>query len=156
MNVFVSYSFIDSEMYLLSLLLKKLREQGHIVETSDLYFENNDYNISKSDLFLGIVTNNSESINKVITDRKTANKHNVRSILLIEKGVNLNSDKIEHIRFDRSNPEGVIEKLFGASQASKNTPRKSNNQNDTIIGIGIIVVISALIALLSGKENKNN
>lgn len=154
MNVFVSYSFNDSELYLLSLLLKKLRIQGHHVTTSDVYFENNEFNISNSDLFLGIVTNDSESINEVVTEWQLAKNHGVRSILLVEEGVNLNGNTVEHIRFNRHNSEPAINELFGEARKPSKKSKKSDDLSDALVGAGIIVGIAALIALLAGGGKK--
>lgn len=158
MKVFVSYSFEDSKLHLLSLLFENLRKEGHKIETSDTFYDdylnNDDFKIYNSDLFLGIITNNSESISEVVKEWEIAQQNDVKSILLIEKGVKVDDNSIQYIRFDRHNPKIAIDKLFGV--AKKKVPAKSKNDDlgDALVGAGIIVGVAALIALLAGGGKK--
>lgn len=151
MKVFVSYSFVDSELHLLTLLFEKLRQDGHTVESSDYYLTDEDeYKIRSSELFLGIITNNSDSINEVVQEWEIAKSNNVRSILIIEEGVKVEDDSIEHIRFNRSNSKPAIDSLFGTNKPNK----KQDDYSDALLGAGILVGIAALIALLAGGGKK--
>lgn len=151
MKVFVSYSFIDSELHLLTLLFEKLRQNGHFVESSDYY--NNDYKIFNSDLFLGIITDNSDSINEVVHEWEIAKKNQIKSILLVEEGVQIDDKLIKFIRFNRNNPEPSINKLFSTKQKILNR-KKNDDVGDVLVGAGILVGIAALIALLAGGGKK--
>src|SRR5690554_6470471 len=111
MRVFVSYSFIDKELYLLTLLVSKLREKGYIVQLSDNNYLSNNY-ISNSDFFVGLITNNSHSINNVFSEWQIAEKLCKQRILLIEEGVQVSRKDIEFIRFNRNNPQLAIQQLF--------------------------------------------
>lgn len=163
MKVFVSYSFIDSELHLLTLLFEKLRQGGHYVESSNSYYHFDedspifdDYKITSSDLFIGIITNNSTSIDEVFAEYEFAHEKNVRSILLIEKGVKVNDERIKFIPFDRQNPQTAIKQLFNQGKKNRqvSSKKKSDDLTDVLVGAGIIVGVAALIALLAGGGKK--
>lgn len=152
MRVFISYSFQDEELYLLSLLIDKLQGQGHQIRTTDFILENNRFHLNSSDLFIGIVTNYSDDISDVLNDWDYAKKMNKKTLLLIEEGVQVNDQSISFIRFNRNKPEGAINQLLGVKP---NVPAKKNSdlEDGLIIG-GIIVGIAALISLLAGTGKK--
>lgn len=152
MRVFVSYSFVDSELHMITLLLEKLRQSGHVVETAD-FWDNNNFNISKSDIFIGLITNQSESVNKVLDEWEYAKHLNKKSILLIEEGVQVNDTTISFIRFNRKNPELAINQLIGKKQAPS-IKKKSTDVEDFLTIGGIIVGVAALISLLAGTNKK--
>lgn len=152
MRVFISYSFQDEELYLLSLLIDKLQGQGHQIRTTDFILENNRFHLNSSDLFIGIVTNYSDDISDVLNDWDYAKKMNKKTILLIEEGVQVNDQSISFIRFNRNKPEGAINQLLGVKP---NVPaKKSSDLEDGLIIGGIIVGIAALISLLAGTGKK--
>lgn len=157
MRVFVSYSLVDGELHLITLLLEKLRQNGHIVETSDFFSENqsqiDNFNIFNSEMFIGIVTIESKSYSKVIQNWREAKRNNVNSILLIEEGVTVNDSSIQHIRFQRYYPEKAIQELFRTNQ-NQPVQKKSNDVEDVLLLGGIIVGVAALISLLSGSNKK--
>jgi hypothetical protein len=162
MKVFVSYSFVDSELHLISLLLQKLRNEGHYVYTSDLpdySFHNNDeYKISYSELFIGIITNSSQSVDRVIYDYQRAQNYGIKTILIAEDLVDLRSiiftDRV--IRFNRKNPQSAINQLFGIPNAPKlqpyQPPKKKDYTEEALLGAGILAGVAALIALISSKK----
>lgn len=152
MRVFVSYSFVDYELHMITLLLEKLRQHGHIVETAG-FCENNNYNISKSDIFIGLITNQSESVNRVLDEWEYAKQLNKKSILLIEEGVQVKDPSISFIRFNRKKPEIAINQLIGKKQTP--TIKKKNTDVEDLLAIGgIIVGVAALISLLAGGSKK--
>ena len=102
MRVFVSYSFIDKELYLLTLLVSKLREKGNIVHLSDNNYLVENY-INNSDFFVGLITNHSLSINNVFKEWEIAERFRKQRVLLIEEGVQVNTKNIKFIRFNRKN-----------------------------------------------------
>ena len=152
MRVFISYSFQDEELYLLSILIDKLQGQGHQIRTTDFILENNRFHLNSSDLFIGIVTNFSDDISNVLDDWDYAKKLNKKTILLIEEGVQVNDKSISFIRFNRNKPELAINQLLGVKP---NVPaKKSSDLEDGLIIGGIIVGIAALISLLAGTDKK--
>jgi hypothetical protein len=151
MRVFISYSFQDEELYLLSLLIDKLHKQGHQVRTTDFLIENNRFYLNKSDLFIGIITVHSDEIQSVLSDCKHAKQLQKKSILLVEKGVYVNQPSMSIIRFDRNNPVKVINQMLGIKP--KTQIKKNSVLEDGLVIGGIIVGVAALISLLS-EPNK--
>jgi len=159
MKAFVSYSFTDSELYILTLLFEQLRKSGYSVDSSTHGFtigqNYSDYKIVSSDVFLGIITNDSTSVNHVISEWNIAVKNNIKHILIIEDGVNIqNPNGLNYVRFNRLNPSQAIDTLFKIS--NRNTPNtaKPTEVADALVFGGIIVGIAALLSLLSGGGKK--
>ena len=157
MRVFISYSFQDEELYLLSLLIDKLQTQGHQIRTTDFLLENNKFHLNSSDLFIGIITNYSDDISNVLADWEYAKKLSKKTILLVEEGVKVNDSSISFILFNRRNPEIAINQLLGTNPntPAKKIPAKKNSdlEEGLLIG-GIIVGVAALISLLAGTNKK--
>lgn len=151
MRVFVSYSFIDKELYLLTLLVSKLKEKGNIVQLTDSNYLSDNY-ISNADFFVGLITNHSHSINNVFNEWQIAEKYNKQRILLIEEGVNVYRKDIKYIRFNRNNPEIAITQLLQENE--RKTEKKSNLAEEIITAGAIIAGIAALISLLGGENSK--
>lgn len=151
MRVYVSYSFIDKELYLLTLLVSKLREKGNVVQLSESNYLSENF-INNSEMFVGIVTNNSDSINNVFNESLIAEKYNRQRILLIEEGVSVNRNDIEYIRFNRNNPQLAIQRLFKENE--KKTENKKNIVEEIVTAGAVIAGIAALISLLAGENNK--
>lgn len=156
MKAFVSYSFRDSELYIITLLFEQLRKIGYVVETSTFGYTSGydfgGFQIQNSDIFLGIITNDSVSVNHVISEWNIAKQNNIRNILIIEDGVNVDDpSSLNFVRFNRNNPKPAINKLFNI-----NRPIPSKKTNTGVEGVlvagGIIVGIAALISLLSGGK----
>lgn len=162
MKAFVSYSIIDRELYIVSLLFEQLRKSGYVVETSTLGYtsgKNSEcFQIQNSEVFIGIITNNSGSINHVINEWDIARQCKVKNILIIEDGVKVeNSKNLNFVRFNRDNPSLAINKLFKINKPIKKETTKTltnSNVEDALIVGGIIVGIAALISLLSESGNK--
>jgi hypothetical protein len=157
MKIFVSYSFNDSELYIITLLLEELRRSGFFVESSDFYNSGLDdhYKIQTSDYFIGIITNNTASINEVVKDWDVARSNNVKTLLLIEQGVRIKYQSgINYILFNRLNPKPAIDQLLNLNRPVKtlSTPEK-NLGNAVAIG-AIAVGLAALISMLSNGDRK--
>jgi hypothetical protein len=153
MKVFVSYSIIDRELHLITLLVSKLRESNNTVFLSDHNSYTQDRLIRESEVFIGIITNHSDSINDVFSEFEYADSLNLKTILLIEKGVQINDKELEFIRFERSRPQQSINQLFGINK----TPSKSAKKDDwsDALAAGLIIAgLAALISLLSGNGKK--
>lgn len=155
MKTFVSYSFIDSELYLITLLFEQLRTSGYEVETSSPKYPlpySDNQEILCSDVFIGIITNNSESVNHVIQEWNIARQNNIQNILIIENGVRVdNPNTLQFIRFDRRNPQIAINQLFNINTAS-NQNQGANALGGVLLAGGLVVGVAALLALLSGDK----
>lgn len=123
MKVFISYSFQDSELYIITLLFEQLHQRGFIVESSDsveyygTYSANISYRILKVDYFIGIITNHSDSINAVLREWDVARNNNKPNILIIEEGVRVEYPRaLNMIRFNRNNPQVAIDQLLNINK----------------------------------------
>lgn len=159
-KVFISYSFKDSELYIVTLLFEKLHKLGYSVESTNSNFDyvplNKFYsinNIQNSNLFIGIITNESHSINHVLNEWRTANSKGIKTILIIENGVKVKDQNIKYISFDRHNPKPAIDKLFSIRKAPAPV-KKDSESKDILVASAIILGIAALISLLSGDSKK--
>ncbi len=152
MRIFISYSFLDKELYLITLLVSKLREKGNIVQLSEVQNTYSNY-INNCDFFVGIITNNSHSINNVFNEYLIAESEGKQRILLIEEGVQVIRNDIEFIRFNRNNPQIAIQQLF---KDKEQKPEKKSNVVEEIVTAGAIIAgIAALLSLLAGgNDNK--
>lgn len=154
MKVFVSYSFRDSELYIITLLLEKLRQNGFIVESSvspSSGIHHNDHRILTSDFFVGIITNNSESINAVISEWRIAQSKGIKTVLVVEEGVQTNNTpNITFIKFNRSSPKIAIDQLLKMPEIAQ---QSKTNAIEDIIAVGAIAVgLAALVSLLAEKK----
>ena len=155
-KAFVSYSIEDRNLHLITLLLEHLRKNNYEVSVSTLW-GNSDLRIANADIFIGIITNKGDSINYVVEEWKTAQRNNIPSVLVVENGVKIEDpESLSFIRFNRSNPQEAIDKLFKINKPAANTPQKKKNNSDPVsdalIGVAVVAGIAALISLLSKNE----
>ena len=155
-KVFISYSIEDRNLHLITLLLEHLRKNNYDVIVSD-YGLDYSMRILNASLFIGIITNKSNSIDYVVKEWQTAKKNNIQNILIVEEGVSINDNSnISYIRFNRSNPQKAINDLFNYNNKSSEVSHgKRGNGNDlanAILGVAVIAGVAALISLLSEKK----
>lgn len=156
MKVFVSYSIIDRELHLITLLVSKLKQQGYTVYLSDHGFSSQNSYIALSDTFIGIVTNHSDSIDQVFDEYHYAESLPIKTILLIEKGVQVNDPKLDYFAFERSNPQKAINELFGISDNSSQQNQSKKDDLSGVIVAGVIIAgLAALISLFAGESKKD-
>ncbi|MBR4583568.1 MAG: toll/interleukin-1 receptor domain-containing protein [Bacteroidales bacterium] len=150
-SVFVSYSIEDLNLHLITLLLEHLRKNNYSVSVSNQWLDS-DLKIANADIFIGIITNNSNSIDYVVKEWQVARENNVNGFLIIEEGVTINDSSIPYIRFNRTNPQKAINELFKHNKPVTK-PKKKKDNDDTLsnvlIGTAVIAGIAALISLLS-------
>ena len=154
-KVFISYSIEDRNLHLITLLLEHLRKNNYDVIVSD-YGLDYSMRMLNASLFIGIITNKSNSIDYVVKEWQTAKKNNIQNILIVEEGVSINDSNISYIRFNRSNPQKAINDLFNYNNKSSEVSHgKRGNGNDlanAILGVAVIAGVAALISLLSEKK----
>ena len=121
-KVFLSYSIEDSNLYLITLLLEHLRKNNYSVSVS-AHWEGSESKIATSDIFIGIITNNSNSVNYVVKEWKIAKENNIPDLLIVEDGVKI-GESSNVIRFNRTRPNEAIDKLFKPATPTK---KKQNN-----------------------------
>lgn len=154
MKAFISYSLNDQDMYVLTLLSGQLKEKGFSISQStdfhSLMSSKTILNINKSDLFIGLVTVNSDEEQRVINECKRAVESNKPTIMLVEDGVLVSdSYKYPYISFNRENPNNAIDELQG-----KIAKKKKIEDNDAWLWVLGGVVLISIIALIAGKSNK--
>jgi hypothetical protein len=152
MTAYVSYSLNRAEEYLASLLSQKLRERGftfitgnNMTQTIDITNRNQ---IFQANLFVGLISGQSQQAQRVSDEYYIAINHGVPSILLVEDTVQINPQFNGNvIRYNRQNPNTAIQAIN--QQIAAATP----NSNE---GIGWILGGAALlaIALLIDKRGK--
>lgn len=151
-RAFVSYSIEDRNLHLITLLLEYLRKNDYVVSVSNQ--ESNHYTIN-ADIFIGIITKNSSNNKYVISECQIARKHNIPFVLVVENDVKMPPDaQGMFIRFDRSNPQEAIDKLFKIKKPISSGQKKKNDDivRDVLMGTAIIAGIAALISLLSENQ----
>jgi hypothetical protein len=173
MKVFISYSFNNTERYLVSLLSNELRKKGFSVTSSSpptifnpsTYELNISNQINSADLFIGLMTKDGTNNKNAFNEWKYALNIRVTSILLIEKGVRLIPKELNlHpniIRFDRENPNDAIQRIIALGNNNSNalqrvtpfsgTTTNANAKNGLIIGLAALG-IAALIGLLAEDQ----
>ena len=153
-RVFVSYSIEDSNLHLITLLLEHLRKNNCIVAVSNIGMDST-MRIGNTDIFIGIITNKSNSNDYVVKEWQVARENNIQNILIVEDGVTINDpNNISYIRFNRSNPQDAIDKLFQRNKTI--TPQKNKKNNDDVanvlLGVAVVAGLAALISLLSKNK----
>ena len=149
MRAFISYSLNDKDQYILTLLSQELRNRNFILKQSnDFHSEMTSLtkiNINKSQLFIGLITEEGGEMDRVMKEWRLANVSNVPSILMIENTVDVSSDfNFPYIRFDRLNPEKAVDEL------NKNIAQKRKKTDDSnawawvLGGAALIAIIGAL------------
>jgi hypothetical protein len=152
-RAFVSYSIEDRNLFMITLLLEYLRNNNYVISVS-----NNDFTncIINADIFIGIITKNSSNNKHVVSECQIARKNNIPFVLVVENGVKMPSEaQGMFIRFDRSNPQEAIDKLFKIKKPVPTVPKKKNDDDmvrDVLIGAVVIIGLAALIRLLSQNE----
>lgn len=152
-KVFISYSIEDSKLHLITLLLEHLRKNNYSVSVSNQWVDS-DLRIVNADVFIGIITNNSNSVNYVVKEWQVARENNVNGFLIVEEGVAINDLSIPHIRFNRTNPQKAINELFNINKSVVSSQQKKNSNNvaDVFLGVAVVAGIAALISLLSKNK----
>ncbi len=152
-RVFVSYSIEDRNLHLITLLLEHLRKNNYSVSVSNQWIDS-DIKIASSDVFIGIVTNKSNSVDYVVKEWKTAKKNNIQNILIVEDGISINDSSISYIRFNRSSPQEAINELFNINKSVVSSQQKKNSNDvaDILLGVAVVAGMAALISLLSKNK----
>ncbi len=151
MRAFLSYSLNDTQQYILTILARKLNEYGFYVNTTHSVYSV-EYELKRSNLFIGILTSNGDSNEKVIQEWDFSIANKVPSILLIEDNIQV-STRLTHpniIYFNRFDPQNAIQ--VAQERIKRFSPplvaQKENNENALAWVLGGVAVI-ALIKLLS-------
>jgi hypothetical protein len=149
MKVFISYSINDKDQFILTLLSSKLIKSGYQINQSiDFKKEKisslTKINISKSDLFIGIITGNGFEQKRIMSEWRCAQVGKIPAILLVENTVSVNENfKFKYIVFDRKNPREAI-KLLNLEIQKQDKQKDINALNWVLGGAAILLVLSLL------------
>lgn len=152
MKAFVSYSVIDSDEIILTLLSSELRKKNFSVTTSQNFFNKTiDYNtmseINSSHLFIGIITDKGEEHKRVLDEWNYAIQRNVPNLLLIEDTIAVNKQLTgKYIKFNRNKPKMTIDEI------NKKMNLERGNSDDLLPWILGGTVLLAIIGLLTNKS----
>jgi hypothetical protein len=149
MKVFISYSINDKDQFILTLLSSKLIKSGYQINQSiDFKKEKisslTKINISKSELFIGIITGNGFEQKRIMSEWRCAQVGKIPAILLVENTVSVNENfKFKYIVFDRKNPREAI-KLLNLEIQKQDKQKDINALNWVLGGAAILLVLSLL------------
>ncbi len=117
MKVFISYSINDKDQFILTLLSSELVKKGFEISQS-VDFQKDEIssltkiNISKSDLFIGIITGTGYEQKRIMQEWRRAQIGKVPAILLVENTVKVSDKfKFKYVSFNRKKPEQAIDVL---------------------------------------------
>lgn len=158
MKAFISYSLKDSEKYIVTILAMQLREQGFVAGSSyyndyTVDVEDSRWEISRSNLFIGIITSTGDSNSRVLGEWKLAGQTHVPAILLVEDTVQIAAELESHpnvIRFDRLDLEraalNVKERISASRQVPIPSPVKLDNSVAWLMGGAAVLGLISLLA----------
>ena len=154
MKAFLSYSLFDNDQFVIPLLAQKLQSQGFFVTTGsykigeqiDAHTLNE---INTSNLFIGIITNTSNTNQRVYNEWLHAQNRKIPSFLLIEDTYKLNPNLEGHpnlIRFNRTMPQITINNI--KIQINKSQNVSSSQLTDAVPWILGGAALITLLGLL--------
>ena len=156
MKAFLSYSLNDTDEYVITILAKKLQEQGFYVSAGqNLHFPDTNpeslAEVRSADLFIGILTFNGQINQRVYEEWQYAKESDKSAILLVEWNVDL-AEELDFsqnvIRFNRQNPDKAIESIHQyISEARQNSDE--TDKQDVLAWILAGMSLVKLVRLLS-------
>ena len=130
MKAFLSYSIDDNDEVVIPMIADKLRKKGFFVTNGSISPGQSGINawtqhgIDTSDLFIGLLTTDGTSDEKVHKEWDYSINKGRASVLLVEDGyaghVKNGKANANVIKFNRHKPEGAIEKIRKKIEWSKN------------------------------------
>lgn len=151
MKVFISYSINDQDQFILTLLSSELVKNGFEISQS-LDFQKDEIssltkiNISKSDLFIGIITGNGFEQKRIMHEWRRAQVGKVPAILLVENTVPVSENfKFKYISFNRKSPESAIKILN--NEIKKYEMKKQNDSTalNFVLGSAALLLVLSLL-----------
>lgn len=162
MKAFISYSLNDSEKYIVTLLAMQLREQGFVAGSSyhndyKADVEDSRWEISRSNLFIGVITSAGDSNSRVLGEWRLAAQSHVPAILLVEDAVPISAELESHpnvIRFTRLDLESAVlhvkERINNSRQVPIQSQSKVDNTAAWLLGGGAVLGLIGLLKV-AGK-----
>lgn len=162
MRAFISYSLNDTEEFVLTILAKRLAEQGFTVSSSyNLYSNVVDFStysqLNKSNFFIGIITQEGNSKERVFNEWRVASEKRIPALLLIEDNVQITQQLANHpniVRFNKTHPQPAIDfvrqKINSTTQVT--VPLSNPTNNNTVAWMIGGLAVLALIGLLATDD----
>lgn len=154
MKAFLSYSLNDRDQFILTLLAKELNTRGFSINQSNDFntqmSQLTKINISKSNLFIGLISGKGLESVRVQNEWGLAYNANIPSILIIENNVPLNYGfNYPYIIFDRNNPHQAIAELNKKINEMKKVSNDDSNAWAWVLGGAALI---SLLSLLDKNE----
>jgi len=157
-RAFISYSIADKDRFVVSRLTSVLQQRGMIVSTSQkFHLTNIDFTTSKtienSDLFIGVITDQSNTFQRVLNEWEYSNQRRIPNILVVEDTLSVqNIDANKMVRFNRNNIDGAINQVQHKIQSAKTSKSNEDIAKWVLGGAAIIALLSLLGESTSGKR----
>lgn len=118
MKAFVSYSINDKDELVMALLSAKLREKGFSISmnydfSSFVLTPMSQRMINEANLFIGVITKNSNDRERVIKEWDYAKSNNTPNILLLEENMQVDNRLLQgnYVVFNRKNPKNAVDEI---------------------------------------------
>ncbi|MFM2258593.1 MAG: hypothetical protein RLZZ424_526 [Bacteroidota bacterium] len=151
MRAFISYSINDKDQFILTLLSSELIKKGYEISQS-VDFQKEEIssltkiNISKSELFIGIITGNGFEQKRIMHEWRRAQVGRVPAILLVENTVPI-SDKFKfaYVVFNRKKPQQAIENLKLVLNKHEEKKQKDTKALNFVLGSAALLLVLSLL-----------
>ena len=161
MKAFISYSLNDSEQFVLTILSRRLKNDGFTIWSTYQDFENIlDFKtfsqINKSNLFVGIITKSGAANKRVFKEWKEAVNMHIPSILLVEENVKIKAELLKNnnvLQFNRKDPNkaiNIVKSRIENSRVHQSKPKKKKDNTLAWILGGVAALI--VLGLLSNDD----
>lgn len=151
MKVFISYSINDKDQFILTLLSSELIKKGYEINQS-IDFQKDEIssltkiNISKSELFIGIITGNGFEQKRIMHEWRRAKVGKVPAILLVENTVPVSENfKFEYVIFNRKKPEIAIDNLKKLLLKYEEKKQKDTKALNFVLGSAALLLVLSLL-----------
>ncbi len=118
MKAYISYSLTTSDEFFVTLLSLFLKDENILSVIGQTPSNDKDLSIEvkkqieESNLFVGLIFNESNSVSSVINEWQYSSSVNIPNLLLIEDGIELNDiDEKNYIRFNRNSSHKIINEI---------------------------------------------
>lgn len=159
-KAFFSYSLNSTEEFIVTRLAADLQKEDYTLESSrNMMSENIDFatysSITKSNLFIGVMSVNGNRWERVLKEYYVAKVQNIPALLLAEDTFsNLPENDPNIILFNRHRMSEAIQQVQSL-RSNKAVPHKPNQPNLHPLVFGGAAVLG-LIALMSNDSNESN
>jgi len=149
-RAFISYSLADKDRFVVSRLTSELQQKEMLVTSSQNFNSPTiDFttrkNIEISDLFIGVITDQSQTANRVLIEWQYANQRNVPGLLVVEDTLNVQNIPLDNvIFFNRNNLGYAIDKVHQKIEYSSHSPSNDEWVKWVLGGAAVIALLSVL------------